>query len=163
MVALARIHAPVFGDLALAATEWLNQPNPLNQALLTALLPGFLERYGDRIAPEHAEVCERFVAPPTHGTPTGGRHSASSTATTGSTTCSSTTGAARSSTGRPGLGPVMRDAAYFIGGALPVEERRAHEESLCAPTTTSSSRRASPGSHGSSAGRSTGANASCSW
>src|SRR5262249_27002817 len=26
MVALARIHAPVFGDLALAATEWLNQP-----------------------------------------------------------------------------------------------------------------------------------------
>ncbi len=29
-----------------------------------------------------------------------------------------------------GLGPVMRDAAYFIGGALPVEERRAHEESL---------------------------------
>ena len=29
-----------------------------------------------------------------------------------------------------GLGPAMRDAAYFIGGALPVEERRAHEESL---------------------------------
>ncbi len=29
-----------------------------------------------------------------------------------------------------GWGPVMRDAAYFIGGALPVEERRAHEASL---------------------------------
>jgi Phosphotransferase enzyme family len=62
MVALARIHAPVFGDLALAATDWLNQPTPLNRALLTVLLPGFLERYRDRIAPEHVEVCERFVA-----------------------------------------------------------------------------------------------------
>jgi hypothetical protein len=49
MVALARIHAPVFGDLALAATDWLNQPTPLNRALLTVLLPGFLERYRDRI------------------------------------------------------------------------------------------------------------------
>ena len=52
----------MLGDLHVGAADWLNQPNPLNQALLTALLPGFLERYGDRIAPEHAEVCERFVA-----------------------------------------------------------------------------------------------------
>src|SRR5512144_3429682 len=29
-----------------------------------------------------------------------------------------------------GWGPVMRDAAYFIGGALPVDARRAHEASL---------------------------------
>jgi hypothetical protein len=53
MVALARIHAPVFGDLALAATDWLNQPTPLNQALLTALLPGFLAgELGVGILPE---------------------------------------------------------------------------------------------------------------
>ena len=58
---LARIHAPVLGDLALAASDWLNQPSPLNQALLAQLLPGFLERYGDRVAPEHRELCERFV------------------------------------------------------------------------------------------------------
>ncbi len=58
---LARIHAPVLGDLALGTSDWLNQPNPLNGQLLTALLPGFLERYADRIAPEHAEVCKRFV------------------------------------------------------------------------------------------------------
>ena len=62
MVALARIHAPVFGDLALAATEWLKQPNPLNEALLRALLPSFLERYRGRIASEHVEVCGCFVA-----------------------------------------------------------------------------------------------------
>ena len=131
MVALARIHAPVFGDLALAATDWLNQPNPLNQALLAALLPGFLERYGDRIAPEHAEVAERFVAsadawdadrrPPlglVHGDYRLDNmlfHDGTCTVVDWQTL---------------GLGPVMRDAAYFIGGALPVEERRAHEESL---------------------------------
>ena len=131
MVALARIHAPVFGDLALAATEWLNQPNPLNQALLTALLPSFLERYQGRIAPEHVEVCERFVAaadaweadqrPPlglVHGDYRLDNilfHNEACTVVDWQTL---------------GWGPVMRDAAYFIGGALPVEERRAHEASL---------------------------------
>ena len=34
---------------ALGARRFLNQPNPLDQALLTQLLPGFLERYGERI------------------------------------------------------------------------------------------------------------------
>ena len=131
MVALARIHAPVFGDLALAATDWLNQPNPLNQALLTALLPSFLERYRGRIAPEHVEVCERFVAsadaweadrrPPlglVHGDYRLDNilfHNEACTVVDWQTL---------------GRGPVMRDAAYFIGGALPVEERRAHEASL---------------------------------
>ena len=46
----------------LGATPWLNQENVLGQALLTQLLPGFLERYGDRVAPEHQEVCRRFIA-----------------------------------------------------------------------------------------------------
>jgi hypothetical protein len=60
--ALADVHAPVLGDVALGSSDWLNQPNPLNQALLTQLLPVFLERYGERIRPEHIEVCERLVA-----------------------------------------------------------------------------------------------------
>ena len=131
MRALARIHAPVFGDLALAATPWLNQPNPLDQALLTGLLPSFLERYQGRIAPEHVEVCERFVAsadawhadqrPPlglVHGDYRLDNilfHDGACTVVDWQTL---------------GWGPVMRDAAYFIGGALPVEERRAHEEAL---------------------------------
>src|SRR5829696_8666214 len=131
MVALARIHAPVFGDLALAATDWLNQPTPLNQALLTALLPGFLERYQGRIAPEHVDVCERFVAaadawdadrrPPlglVHGDYRLDNmlfHDGTCTVVDWQTL---------------GFGPAMRDAAYFLGSALPVDERRAHEESL---------------------------------
>ena len=59
--ALAHLHAPVLGDPAVGALGWLNEPNPLDTALLKQLLPGFLERYRDRIAPAHAEVCERFV------------------------------------------------------------------------------------------------------
>ena len=131
MVALARIHAPVFGDLALAATDWLNLPNPLNQALLTTLLPSFLERYQGRVAPEHVEICKRFVSaadaweadqrPPlglVHGDYRLDNmlfHNGACTVVDWQTL---------------GWGPVMRDAAYFIGGALPVDARRAHEASL---------------------------------
>jgi len=131
MVALARIHAPVLGDLALAAEGWLNQVNPLNQALLTALLPGFLERYEGRIAPEHAEVCERLVdvldawesdrRPPmglVHGDYRLDNmlfHGDEVTVVDWQT---------------PSIGPVMRDAAYFLSGGLPVADRREHEESL---------------------------------
>src|SRR5450631_3516602 len=56
---LARLHAPVFADPQLGATPWLNQENVLAQTLLTQLLPAFLERYGDRVTPEHQEVCRR--------------------------------------------------------------------------------------------------------
>ncbi len=62
MRTLARLHAPVLGDPHLGAAPWLNQPSPLNQGLLEMLLPGFLDRYAERVTPEHAEVCKRFVA-----------------------------------------------------------------------------------------------------
>ena len=132
MVALARIHAPVFGDLALAATDWLNQPNPLNQALLTALaarLPRALRR-------PHRPRARRGLPsasshPPTPGTtdrrpPLGLVHGdyRLDNMLFHDGTCTVVDWQTL------GLGPVMRDAAYFIGGALPVEERRAHEESL---------------------------------
>lgn len=58
--ALARLHAPVFADPELGATPWLNQPNPLTQALLAQLWPAFLERYGERVTADHRRVCERF-------------------------------------------------------------------------------------------------------
>ncbi len=131
MVALARIHAPVMGDLALSAEGWLNQLNPLNQALLTALLPGFLERYGDRVAPEHVDVLERFIEvadaweedrrPPAglvHGDYRLDNmlfHGDDVTVVDWQTLS---------------IGPAMRDASYFLCGSLAVEDRRAHEESL---------------------------------
>ena len=129
--ALARLQAPVLGDLALGTSDYLNQPNPLNQALLSQLIGPFLERYGERIAPEHAEVCERFVAsidawaadrrPPLgliHGDYRldnllfeGDRCTAVDWQTVA-------------------WGPALVDVSYFIGGCLQVEDRRAHEHEL---------------------------------
>ena len=133
MRTLARIHAPVLGDLALGTAEFLNQPNPLDQALLTQLLPAFLERYGERISDEHAELCRRFVAsldawaadrrPPlglVHGdyrldnmlfTPEGAVVVDWQTVS---------------------WGPALLDASYFIGGCLDVSARRAAERELLA-------------------------------
>ena len=115
-------------------------------ALAAMLLPGFLERYGDRIEPEHAEVCETLRRRrSTPGPATAGRRWGWSTATTASTTCCSPPTAARSSTGRRSPGArSMLDGAYFIGGGAVgrgAAGPRARHSS--APTTTSSSRRAS--------------------
>jgi Ecdysteroid kinase-like family len=59
---LGRLHAPLLGQTAMADVEWLNRESPMNQALIAQLYAGFVERYGDRIAPAHREVCERLVA-----------------------------------------------------------------------------------------------------
>ena len=59
---LGRMHAPLLGDTALASADWLNRESPMNQALIGQLYAGFVDRYGDRIAPAHREVCERLVA-----------------------------------------------------------------------------------------------------
>lgn len=128
---LAAVHAPVFNDLSTGVQDWLNLPNPLTSELLGALLPGFLERYDGRIAPEHVEVCRSFVS------------------------AADAWGADR----RPPMGlihgdfrldnliftdddcavvdwqtvtwgPAVTDVAYFIGGGLQVADRRAHEREL---------------------------------
>ena len=135
MLALAQLHAPVFADPELGATPWLNQPNPLTQALLAQLLPAFLERYHERIAPEHEQVCRRFVEsldgwsadrrPPlglVHGDYRldnmlfGSEDAPRPFAVVDWQTVS--------------WGPVMTDAAYFLGASLEPAERRAHEQRL---------------------------------
>lgn len=128
---LARVHAPVLGDVALGVADYLNQPNPLTQDLLTMLLPGFMERYGDRVVPEHAEVCKRFIGvldawageqvPPlglVHG------DYRLDNLLFRDETCKVVDWQTVS------WGPAMLDAAYFIGGSLSVENRRAHEREL---------------------------------
>ncbi len=132
LLGLARVHAPVLGDLALGMSDWLNLPSPLTQALLTQLLPAFLERYGDRIAPEHADVCRRFV-PSCDGwaqdsrPPLGlvhGDYRPDNLLFAGDGTCAVVDWQTVT------WGSTMLDAAYFLGGALRVEDRRAHEEAL---------------------------------
>ena len=87
------MHAPLLGDAALAGADWLNRESPLNQGLIGQLYAGFVDRYGDEIAPAHREVCERLVGgvrrlPRARGG-VGSRRRVWCTATTGWTTCCS--------------------------------------------------------------------------
>ena len=132
---LARIHAPVFADSQLGATPWLNQDGPLDGALMTQLLSAFLERYGDRVAPEHEEVCRRFVSSfdgwiADRRPPLGLVHGDYRL----DNMLFGAPGAAREFVvvdwQTVSWGPVMTDASYFLGGALSVEDRRAQEDGL---------------------------------
>ena len=132
---LARIHAPVLGDPELAASDWLNQHSPLNQALLAQLLPGFLERYEDRVAPEHRELCERMAESldgwiADRRPPLGLAHGDYRI----DNMLFGEEGAPRPLTvvdwQTVSYGAAMMDASYFLGASLTVDDRRAHEEEL---------------------------------
>jgi hypothetical protein len=135
--ALAALQAPVLGDVGVGSADWLNVPSPLTQGLVTQLLPGFFERYEDRIAPEHRALVERFVPsidgweadrrPPlglVHGdyrldnmlfAREGGAAPRPLTTVDWQTVS---------------FGPLMLDISYFLGASLTTEDRRAHEEEL---------------------------------
>ncbi|MGA8332704.1 MAG: phosphotransferase, partial [Mycobacterium sp.] len=135
---LARLQGPLLGDSTLAATSWLNRDAPVSQALITALHTAFVDRYGDRIAPQHRMVCERLVGAfdgylaqeAADGRIFGLVH--------GDYRLDNLLfGADR--TARPltvvdwqtvTWGPAMTDLAYFLGCALPVTDRREHYDAL---------------------------------
>jgi hypothetical protein len=131
MRALARVHAPVLGDIALGTSDYLNLPSPLTADVLKMLLAGFEERYADRVAPEHMEVCRRFV-------PVTDAWAAERTPPLGLVhgdyrldnllfddgDCKVVDWQTLS------WGPPMLDAGYFIGNSLRLEDRRAHEQEL---------------------------------
>lgn len=128
---LAAVHAPVFNDLGTSTQDWLNLPNPLTGDLLAMLLPGFLERYGDRVAPEHAEVCRRFVASADawyadRRPPLGLVHGDFRLDNLLFTDQGCTVVDWQTVT----WGPAMLDLAYFLGGGLTSEDRRTHEREL---------------------------------
>lgn len=132
---LAKIHASTWEDERLASKPWLNQPDLLNQDLFTQLLPGFLERYDERLAPEHREVCERLVAGldgwlATRPRPYAIQHADYRL----DNLLFGLPGSPKSLTvvdwQTVSFGPVMLDASYLLAGSLVVEDRRAHEEDL---------------------------------
>jgi hypothetical protein len=137
MHGLAMLHAPLLGDRALGANAWLNRPAPVSQALVSQLLPGFLERYGERVAHEHRALCERFVSRldswlSQRGAPEGLVHGDYRL----DNLLFGEPGSPRALTvvdwQTVGWGGAMADAAYFLGGGLRVDERRAHEQALFA-------------------------------
>ena len=133
---LGGLHAPLIGSAAWADAEWLNRETPVNQALIAQLYAGFADRYGEAITVEQREVCQRLVD------------------------CFDAYVAEESLRvkglvhgdyrldnmlfGRPGSlrdltvvdwqtvtwGSALTDVAYFLGCALPVEQRRAHYDEL---------------------------------
>lgn len=138
MAELGRVHGPLLGNATLADADWLNRESPMNQVLLGQLWAGFADRYGDAIAPEHRAVCERLVAvfdayldaesaaDRPHGLIHGDYRL--------DNMLFGQAGADRPLTvvdwQTVAWGPAFTDVAYFLGCALPVEDRRAHYDTL---------------------------------
>jgi Ecdysteroid kinase-like family len=136
VVELGRLHGPLLGDTALAEAPWLNREAPLNQAMITPLYAGFIDRYGDQIAPEHRLVCERLV------TSFDGYLAGEAGRIQGlvhgdyrlDNLLFGTAGADRALTvvdwQTVSWGPPMTDLAYFFGCALQTQDRRAQYDTL---------------------------------
>ncbi|MGW0158932.1 DUF7064 domain-containing protein [Mycobacterium sp. NPDC003323] len=135
---LGRVHGPLLSDDALAEAAWLNREAPVSQALLAGLWAGFTERFGDRIADEHRQVCERLVAAFDEYL------AAEATSVQGlvhgdyrlDNMLFGQAGSQRPLTvvdwQTVTRGPALTDVAYFLGCALPDEVRRAHYDDLLA-------------------------------
>lgn len=131
MRTLARVHAPVFNDLTVGTMDFLNLPSPISGTLIAALLPEFLDRYGDQITDEQRAVCERYV-------PVAEAHGADRRAPLGLVHGDFRLDNLLFADGAAMVvdwqtvqwGPAMTDAAYFLGGSLSVEDRRASERDL---------------------------------
>jgi len=136
---MAGLHAPCWEAPELAGLEWLNRSTPESEALLFALvsslLPGFLERYADTLAPEHQEVCRVFAAHLRRWT---GLRDGPRTASHGDFRLDNLL--FQPGDARPVVvdwqtavwAGASSDVAYFVGGCLTPEDRRAHQEDLLA-------------------------------
>ena len=136
---MAGLHAPCWEAPELEGLEWLNRATPESDgflvALVPSLLPGFLERYADTLAPEHQEVCRLFVEHlPAYLRLRGGPRTASH----GDFRLDNLL--FQPDDPRPVVvdwqtaawAGASVDVAYFIGGCLSIEDRRAHEQELLA-------------------------------
>jgi len=135
---LAKVHAPRWGDRSLEQLEWLNRRDPQSVEALVAIFPhlwtGFVDRYGQRLSEQVVRVGDAFF-------PRFGQYMQPS-----SEPCTVQHADYRVDNllfGGPAeeplaivdwqtvtLGPGAADVAYFMGGSLPVEDRRRNEAEL---------------------------------
>ncbi|MBV8785891.1 MAG: phosphotransferase [Mycobacterium sp.] len=135
---LGRLHGPLLGDSSLAQASWLNRESPLNQAMVATLYAGFVDRYGDQIAPEHRVVCERLVASFDGYLAAEGDPGRIQGLVHGDYRLDNmlfgTDEADRALTvvdwQTVSWGPALTDLSYFIGGSLSAQDRREHYEML---------------------------------
>ncbi len=136
---MAGLHAPCWDATDLARLDWLNRASPDSSeffaAMVASLLPGFLDRYADELAPEHQEVCRIFVDKmPVYLA----RHAGPRTATHGDFRLDNLL--FQPENPRPVVvdwqtttwAGASVDVAYFLGGCLSTEDRRAHQDDLLA-------------------------------
>jgi Ecdysteroid kinase-like family len=136
VVELGRLQGPLLGDTTLAEAPWLNRESPLNQAMITPLYAGFIDRYGDQIAPNHRLVCERLVA--AFDGYLAGEAGRIQGLVHGDYRLDNmlfgTAGADRALTvvdwQTVSWGPALTDLSYFLGCALPTQDRRAEYDAL---------------------------------
>ncbi|SPM36440.1 phosphotransferase [Mycobacterium rhizamassiliense] len=135
---LGRLHGPLLGDTSLAQAPWLNRDSPLSQAMIAGLYAGFVDRYGEQIAPEHRVVCERLVAAFDDYVADEAGQDRIQGLVHGDYRLDNmlfgTDGADRALTvvdwQTVSWGPAQTDLAYFLGCALPAEVRREHYDAL---------------------------------
>ncbi|WP_238994578.1 ecdysteroid 22-kinase family protein [Mycolicibacterium chubuense] len=135
---LGLVHGRLLGDEALAGADWLNRESPVNQGLMAALYAGFIDRYREQVAPEHRHVCERLVetfdaymaAEAESGGPQGLVHGDYRL----DNMLFGQQGADRALTvvdwQTVTWGPAFTDVAYFLGCALPTDQRRQQYDAL---------------------------------
>ena len=132
---LALLHAPRWGDPSLAQLSWLQEGGRDRGtglgAILAMFLPGFLERYADRMSPEVLELIPGFLS-------VMDRYGAGSEAAR-----TVLHGDFRNDNLMFGLervvvldwqtvslGAALSDVSYFLGGSLLPDVRRKHERDL---------------------------------
>ncbi|WP_439814560.1 phosphotransferase [Zavarzinia sp. CC-PAN008] len=141
LVQAARLHASHWDDAALLAAEWpakaeLTQDFYTDE-LLNSLYPGYIERYAERIAPDVRAVVDAFMANyPRWNKPLSGPRCLThndfrpDNMLFGTGDGSPDVAVVDWQSLNMGIGAV--DVAYFLGGALDRDLRRAHEDDLLA-------------------------------
>lgn len=135
---LVGLHAPFWNDPALEGADYLMRTGPDGAAFLQELLIGatadFVERYREDLGSDEAEVLKTVADSIADWVVAAGEHSSLihgdyrldnlMFAPDGEVVALDWQTA--------GVGPALRDVAYFLGTCLDVEQRRQHEERLVA-------------------------------
>ena len=164
---MAGLHGPCWEAPDLADSPWVNRATPDSDAftasIVTGVFPGFLERYGDRLDPDHVALLEAFLPDSAGGwpAPTGRRRWC--TPTSGSTTCSSPPVIRRRwwSTTRRSTGAAAHTTWPTSSAAASSRRCAGPRSTTCSPGTTGRSPiTVSPGTRSTSSGPTTGGSAS---